>query len=993
MAGDKGSAPATPRGSKLRPYEEQLLSQLYDSIPREVESCEHGSASDMKKLTNANLLWKLGYLRVMTDKDSRLAIYLPDSIAALPVDLSVAALLILADKAVQDASSSLAPASPSLLQLLLTSGEPGTDLNAKLTEQQRWSMTLILLARFFLERLQMSGDSSASSCSPNNLNDGQTSFARIWQQHPFQKSAFEAKVAVACALIFAEMEIEIPVTETSKNQSLASSPTKPTVASPRNSPNAKVDTFSGYANGIWTGLVSGLGGLVGSDYIPTHEDSAAFQEKEFLLRVPSDMLAVGSTKVGRSASKDRNQTAAADPDLAALLKQLLVENIMKPLSNPNLKVRHDCNFRFMADNAGINPVERFFYFTTTPEKKFFPAFAEKLTCAQLKYVVATWCAGPEFSWARENVPPNFFQKVDTTKQKCRFQPAKDHVDKDSKNWIGEATYKMCEYRADNREGKNIHVSWAAFYHNRPVTLQNMCETGGVCGTVSRVGTGLAQSFGVPAVCVAQPGHCAFLALKEATSLGTAVASAGSTSNSKFFWCLRNGNSSRLETTRHDNAHLTWREQTGGRSKQCTVVALVLPKLNNRPRDDVAPWRMQVLDWCVATPDAYLQSENCRALALWSLKTGFEIMLGNSGSSIKLQFRTNSNRRPYPLNKKRATLEKVFDAVIRSVLLCPANYYAWLLYAEFFTRILPAIDSEESLHFGQKLYDRYYKPQLAAMQELQREKRGQESGAALDFLQSTDFASGVCFKDYSTSSKTKIDAARTRGKPLDLFDGTDSEFMTMDNSCSLLFTFKQGWKFSCSGIAIKWWGFSRARDWTLSVAGMVSNKDNAPVTPRDPDFIPIASSASATLIDETRNQCNEWSVVENVDFRVLDSVLPPSGVWFLRLDMKDGKKDPWNMNMLLGLRKIKISGYPAAKAQLGFAHMPRWFCENTLDNMYRSLEREDQSFSPPARSGTTATSNQSIRGQLMQESSARLQSYAEDFRAFKNRVLIELSQPE
>ena len=38
----------------------------------------------------------------------------------------------------------------------------------------------------------------------------------------------------------------------------------------------------------------------------------------------------------------------------------------------------------------------------------------------------------------------------------------------------------------------------------------MCRTGGVCGAVSKVAAGMSQAWGVCAMPVGQPGHCAYI---------------------------------------------------------------------------------------------------------------------------------------------------------------------------------------------------------------------------------------------------------------------------------------------------------------------------------------------------------------------------------------------------------------------------------------------------------------------------------------------------
>ena len=68
---------------------------------------------------------------------------------------------------------------------------------------------------------------------------------------------------------------------------------------------------------------------------------------------------------------------------------------------------------------------------------------------------------------------------------------------------------------------------------------------------------LIQARGVPAVCVRQPGHCAFLV------------------RDRDEWVLKNGACSRRETFRHANAHLSWSEPDFA--------------LLRRRRADAAPW--------------------------------------------------------------------------------------------------------------------------------------------------------------------------------------------------------------------------------------------------------------------------------------------------------------------------------------------------------------------------------------------------------------------
>ena len=65
------------------------------------------------------------------------------------------------------------------------------------------------------------------------------------------------------------------------------------------------------------------------------------------------------------------------------------------------------------------------------------------------------------------------------------------------------------YRKKNHRGISIHAG-AAFYDNKPITLQLYTEYGGVCGAVSKGAAGFLRAKGVPAYPIGQPGHCAFI---------------------------------------------------------------------------------------------------------------------------------------------------------------------------------------------------------------------------------------------------------------------------------------------------------------------------------------------------------------------------------------------------------------------------------------------------------------------------------------------------
>jgi hypothetical protein len=116
-------------------------------------------------------------------------------------------------------------------------------------------------------------------------------------------------------------------------------------------------------------------------------------------------------------------------------------------------------------------------------RKYLDRF-QYLTAWQLRYVVSSEHSQEEAEWVR-NACPNGADEI-------------------SYNWIVEYT--------SERHGNSIQ-GWD-FYEGRPVTLELIAEYGAVCGGISVFRTGVCQSFGVPAIRVGQPGHCAFIWQKQ-----------------------------------------------------------------------------------------------------------------------------------------------------------------------------------------------------------------------------------------------------------------------------------------------------------------------------------------------------------------------------------------------------------------------------------------------------------------------------------------------
>ena len=164
----------------------------------------------------------------------------------------------------------------------------------------------------------------------------------------------------------------------------------------------------------------------------------------------------------------------------------------------------------------IDPVLRYFsYENWEGMHLLFPVF-RSLNAWQMRYVVGSWASDEELLWARDNILQEF----------------------KSPNKVGDATNHMIKYRKENHQGISVH-NGAEYYDNRPVTLQVLHEVGAVCGGISKFGSAMCQSFGVPALPVGQPGHCAFLWWKEGD------------------WILSNDCSGLDSSMVHDGIQWTW----------------------------------------------------------------------------------------------------------------------------------------------------------------------------------------------------------------------------------------------------------------------------------------------------------------------------------------------------------------------------------------------------------------------------------------------------
>jgi len=141
-------------------------------------------------------------------------------------------------------------------------------------------------------------------------------------------------------------------------------------------------------------------------------------------------------------------------------------------------------FGHMADGAPVDPIKRYNYYIEAYKKGLLFPYFEKAAPWELRYVVSSWARDDDMDWVRGKVDP-----------KLKNQES-----------IGDACW-MVPYRDTNSKGVSVQEG-SKYYDYKPMTLQLMVEVGGVCGAISRFGTSVCQAYGIPAMPLGQPVHCA-----------------------------------------------------------------------------------------------------------------------------------------------------------------------------------------------------------------------------------------------------------------------------------------------------------------------------------------------------------------------------------------------------------------------------------------------------------------------------------------------------
>ena len=180
--------------------------------------------------------------------------------------------------------------------------------------------------------------------------------------------------------------------------------------------------------------------------------------------------------------------------------------------------------RWMADGSEIDPVGRWRSFLVWDDQGLLYETFRDLCTWELRYVVGSWSSDDDLVWARANI--------------------KDELRRRDK--VGDAAH-MLSYNLFNQDGVSVQEG-RRFYDDKPMTMAIMLEYGGVCGAISRFGSSMSQAFGVPAMPVGQPGHCAFLWQKE-----------------PHRWSINNDISGWAGSSRHAGIQVVWSDLVGARA--------------------------------------------------------------------------------------------------------------------------------------------------------------------------------------------------------------------------------------------------------------------------------------------------------------------------------------------------------------------------------------------------------------------------------------------
>ncbi|QWH32089.1 chitin-binding protein (plasmid) [Bacillus mycoides] len=179
--------------------------------------------------------------------------------------------------------------------------------------------------------------------------------------------------------------------------------------------------------------------------------------------------------------------------------------------------------KYWTNNKPINPLTRYQHYKLADQNnELLPCF-RTYDVWHLRLVVNTWSPEEDLTWARNMINT-------------------EHPELKKQDKVGESAY-LINYVTHNKDGVSIHAGNDAFY-GLGWNLSSLYRFGGVCGNISKFGTQVSQAFGVAAMPVGQPGHCALIWNNKPSS-----------------WNLGNDISGWGESSRHDATVIPWSDNS------------------------------------------------------------------------------------------------------------------------------------------------------------------------------------------------------------------------------------------------------------------------------------------------------------------------------------------------------------------------------------------------------------------------------------------------
>ncbi|AFU17569.1 Chitin binding protein (plasmid) [Bacillus thuringiensis MC28] len=208
--------------------------------------------------------------------------------------------------------------------------------------------------------------------------------------------------------------------------------------------------------------------------------------------------------------------------------------------------------KYWTNNQPINPLTRYQHYKSADQNnELLPCF-RTYDVWHLRLVVNTWSPEEDLTWARNMINT-------------------EHPELKNQDKVGESAY-LIDYVTHNKDGVSIHAGNDAFY-GLGWNLSSIYRFGGVCGNISKFGTQVSQAFGVAAMPVGQPGHCALI-----------------WNNKPYSWNLGNDISGWSESSRHDATVIPWSDNSP--TNQAPYMLL----FENAERDPVKLDQSERLRW-------------------------------------------------------------------------------------------------------------------------------------------------------------------------------------------------------------------------------------------------------------------------------------------------------------------------------------------------------------------------------------------------------------